>query len=591
MSAAYEEKQFDIVVVGGGIGGVCAAIAAARHGAKTALVQNRPVLGGNASSEIRVNIEGAAVHASRKDAREGGILEEILLENHRRNPQHSFSVFDTVLWEKVHFQENLTLFLNTHMDDAALADGRIAVVMAKQLTSERRLRFAADIFIDCTGDGSLAALVGADYMVGREGKDVFGEEHAPDVSDPCTMGSTLYFQSCDMGQPTPFVKPEWAHTFTNEQMLEHDEMSAGYWWVEIGGGEWDTIRDAEAIRDELLKTVYGIWDHIKNSGHHAAENLALQWIGMLPGKRESRRITGAYVLKEQDVLAGRVFEDAVAYGGWYIDPHMIELAMSLRRGVPYSDAGYIHLDGLYTIPYGCLYSRNVPNLMMGGRLISASRQAFSSARVMGTCAVVSQAAGTAAAMAVRKGLLPADIAGQVGALQQALLKDDCFIPGFVNTDALDLARTAQAAASSETAEGACVQLTRGCSRGQENAWISREQEGLPAWAELSWDAPVAMREVRLVFDSDFSVEMVTSMSKGMQRKQRKGLPPTLVKDYTIAWFNGEACVAQREIVENGQRLRVHRLDETIAADRVRLTVIGTYGEPCARVFEMRVYEA
>lgn len=281
------EKRYDVVVVGGGVGGVCAAIASARTGAYTALIQDRPVLGGNASSEIRMHIVGANCHASRPNARETGILEEILLENKHRNPNHSFSVLDTVMWEKTRYQDGLDLYLNTHMFEVEREGGQVNTVIAKQMTTERMFRFAAEIFIDCTGDGLLSFLAGASYMTGREGRGVFGEEHAVAESDAVTMGNSILFSARDTGRPVAFEAPFWANHYTDQDLMGHDkEITSGYWWVEVGGGKTDTIADSEELRDELLKIVYGIWDHIKNGGNHGAENYALEWVGFLPGKRE-----------------------------------------------------------------------------------------------------------------------------------------------------------------------------------------------------------------------------------------------------------------------------------------------------------------
>ena len=378
-------RSFDLVVVGGGLSGLCAAIAAARHGAKTALVQNRPMLGGNASSEIRMHICGADHHMSRPNARETGILEELLLEHKRRNPTNNYSIFDTILWEKAAFCPGLTLYLNACVDEAETQSGRILSVSAFQQTTETRLRLSAPLFVDASGDGTLGALAGADFVVGRESRDTYGERHAPLVADHCTMGSSLMFQARDVGRPVPFFRPPWANQYTEHDLRhrEHADVSSGYWWIELGGGRYETIADAEILRDELLKAVYGMWDHIKNGGDHGAENMDLEWVGILPGKRESRRFLGDYVLTEQDCQEGRIFEDAVAYGGWPMDVHTVEGFLNDAD----EPTVYLHLPQVYTIPYRCLYSRNISNLFLCGRIISASHMAFASARVMATCAV------------------------------------------------------------------------------------------------------------------------------------------------------------------------------------------------------------
>ena len=239
------EKNYEIVVVGGGMAGLCAAIAAAREGSSVALVHNRPVLGGNASSEIRMHIVGADYHGTRPNARETGILEEILLEHKHRNPENSWAIFDSILWEKAAFQENLSLYLNTHISEVVMDSQRIAAVCGIQQNTETRFCFHAKVFVDATGDAMLAALAGADTVIGREGKDVYREPHAPEHSDHYTMGSSLMLKARDMGHPVPFIRPFWAKTYTEEDMQNraHEEISSGYWWIELGGGEQRVIEE------------------------------------------------------------------------------------------------------------------------------------------------------------------------------------------------------------------------------------------------------------------------------------------------------------------------------------------------------------
>lgn len=197
------EKNYEIVVVGGGMAGLCAAIAAARESSSVALVHNRPVLGGNASSEIRMHIVGADYHGTRPNARETGILEEILLEHKHRNPENSWAIFDSILWEKAAFQENLSLYLNTHISEVVMDGQRIAAVCGIQQNTETRFCFRAKVFADATGDAMLAALAGADTVIGREGKDIYHEPHAPEHSDHYTMGSSLMLKARDSGHGQP----------------------------------------------------------------------------------------------------------------------------------------------------------------------------------------------------------------------------------------------------------------------------------------------------------------------------------------------------------------------------------------------------
>ncbi len=587
--------NYDVVVVGGGIGGMAAALSAARHGANTALIQDRPVVGGNASSEIRMHISGACNNLHRKDARETGIVEEILLENKKRNPTHSYPEFDAVMWEKVKFQKNLTLYLNTHMYDAKAENGKIYSVTARQLTTEKIFEFTGSIFIDCTGDGTLAYLAGAEYMSGREGRDVFGEKFAIEKSDSITMGNSIMFEARDMGEPVPFTPPAWAHHYTDDDLWNHNvEVTSGYWWVEVGGTKMNVISDAEEIRDELLAIIYGIWNHIKNGGDHGAENLALNWVGVVPGKRESRRIRGDYVLKEQDLLEGRIFEDAIAYGGWPIDMHMPERFTSIGKKLEQTEDIGMQLDDIYTIPYGTLYSVNVENLMMGGRLISASHRAHASSRVMGTCAVASQATGLAAAMAVKYNCTPKEIGKHIGELQQLLLRDDCYIPGVLNQDEKDLARAAEIycpGKENRTAKYAASGYTRRV-KGVDYAWESEEAVSMehPAVLALKWETEKKISQVQFIFDSDLSCDITQSVSDWVKRRQPRSTPGTVVKDFTVKFYQGETLAAEKAVKGNYQRMVRVNMEEAVACDRIEIEVTATNGYPKARIFEVRVYE-
>ncbi|KLU63126.1 tRNA uridine 5-carboxymethylaminomethyl modification enzyme MnmG [Peptococcaceae bacterium CEB3] len=589
-SKIVEQKNYDVVIVGGGMSGVCAAIASARHGAKTALIQNRPVLGGNASSEIRMHICGADSHGTRANARETGILEEILLENRKRNYNNSFSIFDTILWEKTRFQDGLDLFLNTHMTGVEVIDSRIKKIKAEQMTTEKVFEIEGKVFMDATGDGTLAVLSGAEYMTGREGKDVFGEQYAPEVGDEYTMGNTLLFKAVDMGRSVPYQKPLWANTYTEEDLAyrQHVEISAGYWWIELGGEALSTIADGEEIRDELLKAVYGVWDHIKNSGHHNADNFALDWVGFLPGKRESRRITGDYILKEQDCLTGQIFDDAVAYGGWPMDMHVVGgLTTRLEPN------RFIHLNDVYTIPYRSLYSRNISNLLIGGRAISASHMAFGSTRITATCAVVGQAGGTAAALAVERGILPRDVGKHTGELQQTLMKDDCYIPGFKNDAQGDIARLAKVSCSTSVAGCDCIKVINGISRNvgnEKNCWISEDISPSGEWISLEFGQMINPRQVHLKFDSNLSKEVMISLSHSVLSKQTPGIPGELVRDYSIEFYRKDEMVYNVNIEGNYKRHCILEIGQELLCDKMKINVRSTNGDKKARIFEVRVYE-
>lgn len=583
-------KDYDVAVVGGGLAGMCAAIAAARHGASTALIQNRPVLGGNASGEIRMHICGADKHCERKNARETGILEEIQLINKSRNPEFSYPIFDAVMWECANFEPNLDLYLNLHIDKAEHKDGKIISASGTQQTSERYYTFKAKTFIDATGDGMLGALCGAKFMYGREDKRAFGEPDGQDRADHCTMGNSVMFQARDMGHAVKYTKPDWAYTYTEKDLAcrGHECITSGYWWVELGGNDEHIIDDAELIRDELYKTVYGLWDHIKNGGDHGAENYELEWVCMLPGKRESRRLLGDYVLNENDLTENRHFDDAVGYGGWSMDCHVVD---GFKNGNS-EPTKYIHLKDVYEIPYRCIVSANIDNLFLSGRAISASHLAFASTRVMATCAVLGQAAGTSAAMALKLGTTPRGMYEHIDALQQELLKDDCYIPNIKNHDEKDLARTAKITASSYTIGCEPEKIINGVARNVHDDINCWQSDGLAANGEyisIKLEKATQVSEIILTFDSDLSRQITISINDWVKSNELKTLPPTLVKDYEVELYLDGKCIKKIEKNDNILRHNVIALEKTLKCDTIKVNIKSTYGAECARVFEARIY--
>ncbi|MCE2833504.1 MAG: FAD-dependent oxidoreductase [Chitinophagaceae bacterium] len=447
-----ERVSVDVVVVGGGLSGVCAALSAARAGVSVALVQDRPVLGGNASSEVRLWVLGATSHMGNNNrwAREGGILDEILIENLYRNREGNPLILDTILLEKVSAEPNIRLMLNTCVHEAAMRDAcTIASVTA--FCSQNQTRYVLDgvQFIDASGDGILGFLSGAAFRMGAESASEFGERFAPDADYGELLGHSIYFYTKDAGVPVKYHAPSFAlqditaiPRFRSFNARDH---GCRLWWIEYGG-RMDTIRDSERIKWELWRVVYGVWHHIKNSGQFPeAENLTLEWVGTIPGKRESRRFEGDHMLRQQDIVEQRVHEDVVAFGGWSIDLHPGDGVYS-----PLPGCNQWHSKGIYGIPYRCLYSRNVSNLFLAGRLISASHVAFGSTRVMATGSAVGQAVGTAAAICIREGSMPRDLcdASHMNLLQQSLLQAGVFLPGVRRNDPADLSLSARLQASS-----------------------------------------------------------------------------------------------------------------------------------------------
>jgi hypothetical protein len=568
----------DFCVVGGGMAGLCAALSAARHGAKVLLMHDRPVLGGNASSECRVHICGADRHNQIKNMRETGILEELRLENLYRNPNKNFSIWDTILYEKAMSEPNLTLLLNCTCQQANLDGNQIISITGWQLTTQTYHQVEAKIFADCSGDAILAPLTGAEFRMGRESRDEFGESIAPETADGRTMGMTCLFQSREYSTPQPFEPPAWANHYESCDELPyqapgHRWWQMGYWWVELGG-EAHTIHDTEHLRDELLKITFGVWDHIKNHcpNKAAAENWALDWIQFLPAKRESRRYLGAHVMTQNDVSAGGHFPDLVAYGGWTMDDHHPAGFEAVRIGAP---ATIFHRSpSPYGIPYRSLYSRNIANLVFAGRDASFTHAAMSSARVMGTGCSMGQAVGTAAALCCQKGLLPAGLLEHIHDLQQTLLTDDAYLP-WIQQIFSSLTLESRLTASQGDPEPVRDGFSRPIGR-ELHAWAAHPGD----WIAYLFPQPAMVHTVTLVLDS--SLEKNIAMSYHQKDDQLSAPPGSLPKHFLLEGFVDRSWQPLAEMESNHQR-RV-RLKVNQELDRVRFTLLETWGHPTSRLF-------
>ncbi|WP_143873073.1 FAD-dependent oxidoreductase [Catenovulum sediminis] len=449
------ELTTEFVVAGGGLAGVCAAIAAARAGTKVVLIQDRPVLGGNASSEVRVWALGATSHMGNNNrwSREGGIIDEIMLENLKVNNDGNPIIFDAILLDKVIAETNITLLLNTAAYQVNKSNERtIDSVQAFCSQNSTEYKINAQLFCDATGDGLVAFNAGASFRIGAESRDEFDEQLAPVKANNQLLGHTLFFYSKKLEKPVKYTAPKFAYTHQEiganprSKNIQGKDSGIKFWWIEYGGIH-DTIYQTEDIKWELWKIVYGIWDYIKNSGKFEdVENLTLEWVGTVPGKRESRRFNGEYMLKQQDIVEQVEFNDAVSFGGWAIDIHPSE-------GI-YSDqpaCSQFHSKGVYQIPYRCFVSKDIDNLYFAGRNISATHMAYGSTRVMITCAHGGQAVGTAAAMCIEKQLSPKQLlsAELMTDLQYRLNKFGHGIPGIPLNKQNGLTKLAQISASSE----------------------------------------------------------------------------------------------------------------------------------------------
>ena len=444
-------QSADLVIVGGGLTGTCAAITAARAGLKVILVQDRPVLGGNCSSEVRLWILGATSHMGNNNrwARETGLIDEIMLENLYRNPDGNPLIFDTVLLEKVVEEKNITLLLNTAVFDLDKGlpenseEDLIKTVHAFCSQNSTQYTLTAPLFCDASGDGIVGFLSGAAFRMGAESMEEFGEKFAPDKSYGELLGHSMYFYSKDAGRPVKFVPPSFALQDITEipryKTFTPKDFGCRLWWLEYGG-RLDTVHDTEKIKWELWKVVYGAWNYIKNSGEFPeSENMTLEWVGTIPGKRESRRFEGDYLLTQQDIVEQKPFEDTVAFGGWSLDLHPADGIYSDQSG-----CNQWHSKGVYPIPYRCYYSKNVSNLFIAGRIMSATHVAFASTRVMATSAVGGQAVAVAAALCKKYGCSPREVGNQhLSELQLELWRSGQYLPQLNIQDKEDLVHTAE----------------------------------------------------------------------------------------------------------------------------------------------------
>lgn len=554
--------------------GLIAAVAAARRGSRVVLIHDRPVLGGNASSEVRMWICGAHHH------KETGLLEEMQLCNMARNPAGLYSVWDSVLFQYARMTPGLTTLLNCTCNDAEMAGGKIAAIRAWQMPTQSWHTVWARYFIDASGDSILAPLSGAETRHGRESREEFGEPIAPSRADGKTMGNTVLLQLEETAHPHHFEPPNWAYRFGDDSTLPSrvgEGFGNNFWWLELGGLN-NTITDADAIRDDLIKAAWGVWDYMKNRGPQAAKltNWRLRWLGSLPGKRENRRYLGEHILTQHDIESEGRFEDIVAYGGWSMDDHHPAGLLYPGKATLFHKA-----PSPYGIPLRSLYSRNVPNLLCAGRNISATHVAMSSTRVMGTCAVMGQAVGLAAALCVRENCLPSEIKGdRLERLQRQLADDDCWLPWKTRV-AKPETQSARLSVSDGSADPEV--LRDGYERdssGGSHAWEA------PAGGSVTfdWKDPQKIASVRLVFDSDLhdSKRMPVTYPDCQEHFR---MPKTLVREFRLevqrpggGW---EVLVDEKR---NTRRLFVADVAGEVTG--LRFTGGSSYGDGPIRLFSM-----
>ncbi len=394
--------KYDLVVIGGGIAGTCASISAARLGLKVALIQDRPVLGGNNSSEVRVHL-GGRINLEPYPAL-GNIVNEIgpgLAGNARPASYYE----DERKLDAVTAEKNISLFLNYRAKAVEKQEDIITGIIAANTGNSKELRFSAPLFADCTGDGTIGVLAGADFMYGREGRDQYNEPTAPAVRDNMTMGSSVQWYSEELAKESAFPDIQWGLEFN---VNSAQKVKGGEWTWETGM-QYDQIRDFERIRDYGLLVVFSNWSFLKNhlTVNDTYKNSQLKWVAYIAGKRESRRLIGDYILKEQDLTDRKVYPDGTASTSWTIDLHYPDPKNTeFFPGTEFLSVAVQTPIYPYPIPYRCLYSRNISNLYMAGRDISVTHVALGTVRVQRTTGMMGEVVGMAASICRKYDVLP-----------------------------------------------------------------------------------------------------------------------------------------------------------------------------------------
>lgn len=593
----HESLSCDICIIGGGLSGCFGALAAARNGAKVVLMQDRPVLGGNASSEIRMWVRGARGYGNK----ESGLLLELEERNIKRNPYLNHNQFDAELYSMLRENENIRMVMNTSCLDARVENGVIKSVTGWQMTTYKYIDVTAKIFCDCSGDSILAPLVGAEYKHGREGIEEYNETLAQEKEDGRTMGMSVLLAARETDHYVRFTPPAFANVYETDedfaidmgedkaqQIRDHEigTSKCNLWWVELGG-EGHSIYDADRVRDELLCCIYGVWDHIKNRGDHGMDNWELEWVGALPGKRESRRYVGDIVITEQDLLNGGKFEDEIAYGGWPLDDHN---PYGMRKNSESNSASrMINLADIYGLSLRALYSKNISNLMFAGRNISVSHVALSSTRVMGTCSLLGEAMGTAAALCINMNISPRECAkDHYKTVQRKLIDGGVFLP-HLKKEYSPIIKNAKFNISDEEKATLFNGVERPRSKEDENGiWLKVGGE-----LSFSMEKEERIAKIRLQLDPDYKRKSISDNMKmriyAMKLHTGKDFNPvrvadTIVKDLDLI-VDGEVVYSLRDNFRSLITLPVNK-----KAKDITIKFISTNGNEKVHIFGIDLQE-
>lgn len=579
-----EHKEYDLIVVGAGVAGITAAIAAARKSMRVALINDRPILGGNGSEEGSVTLEGAA----HKGYHETGIIYEI------KNYRHKYNVTWTQAFNYFTSQEKcLDVYCNILIDDAEVEENRICSIHGIDTYNLSEHIFSADVFVDGTGDAWLGYYAGADYKVGREASFEYNESYAPQCADGNTMSgcatkavtdgtdTICSYLAENTDEEVSYVAPRWAFQLPQGAGMSREPKTIfrGEWWLE-NRNDYDDIWESEYVRDSMIRLAAGYFDWLKNSWEKKEDTrfLQLKAFGTYNAKRESRRLLGEYVLTQNDYDGMAHFEDAVCYSGWNIDVHHVD-------GIFSGEGGAFDRNDIVPItpiPLRALYSRNIENLMMVGRCISVSHIGLGPTRVQLTGATMGQAVGTTAYLCKKYSALPSDIQKEhIEELQQILLKDGQHIPAVFNKDEEDLARIATIIADSYEESGKPECVANGKTRATDGipyAWISKE--GLPQSIYLNFKQPKKISEVRITLEMPFD--------KYPQGYLPQPVAEDLVTDLIVEVKDKDKYVSVASVKDNYQRLLVLEF-KPVLTESVRVTAQKVLKGTRAIIPEIRIY--
>ncbi len=581
----------DILVAGGGLSGICAAIAAARDGAKVVLVQNRSRLGGNASLEVKMHPLG--INPDKTGFREAGILEELKLKNSAENQERSWAVWDCMLYDKVRCEKNITLLLDTTVYGADVEDGSITKAYARCDLSLTNYIISAKQFIDCTGDSRLAIEAGAEVMTGRDGVEKYGEPLAGHFSKNDHLCCSMMFTSVDVGHEVKYTAPSWAKKITAENLKFRDPakwgFNYGYWFISFGG-KLDTVRDMEVIRRELLAILHGVWDYIKNVAKYpAAKNRVLDFVAMLPARRDTYRISGYDIFTQHDI-EGKWAErpDQIITVGWPMEDQPSDGFYFDGKPAIYGGS-----TNFYNLPLSTMYSKDVKNLFMAGRNMNTSHIAFTSTRVMNIGALAGEVVGNAASKCARENISPRQLgtdAKKLNELRQKLLKNGNFIVNYKNEDADDLILSSKVSASAsdfgtspENVKNGVTYDFKGENKNRWQAEISKTPE-----LRFAWENIVEISQVSLNLDTGCRM-LTQSEETGIVAKMIAGAQPEALRDFDVLAIlpNGEEKLI-KSIRGNYQKLVVIDFDK-MSISGLKIKCFATNGSDVASIFEVRAY--